>query len=225
MQMTIITRPVIILALLGLCILAAMAGGPSNGLERTVMQAIGEFRASRPALTEMVAGITNLGGAYATLGVTAAASLWLWLRRSAAPALLLVLSVLIERVLMDGLKAWIGRPRPHFGVDWLPQSLAFPSGHSANSMTAFLLTALILAPPARRGPWAAGAIVLSIVVGLSRIYLGVHWPTDVLGGWALGLIAVSSSLIIGEKSGALRLEPQHEIVGRHGPPLGEDETA
>jgi len=125
--MTIITRPIIILALLGLCILAAMAGGPSNGIERTVMQAIAEFRASRPNLTEMVAGITNLGGVYATLGVTAAGSLWLLARRSGRPALLLVLSVLTERFLMDGLKAWIGRPRPHFGVDWLPQSWPFPA--------------------------------------------------------------------------------------------------
>jgi len=133
--MIIFTRPFVIIALLGLFSLAAMTGGPSNGLERTIMQAIAEFRAGRPNLTEMVVGITNLGGAYVTLGVTAGASLWLLLRRSTAPALLLVLSVLIERVLMDALKAWIGRPRPNFGVDWLPQSLAFPSGHSANSMT------------------------------------------------------------------------------------------
>jgi len=223
--MIIFTRPFVIIALLGLFSLAAMTGGPSNGLERTIMQAIAEFRAGRPNLTEMVVGITNLGGAYVTLGVTAGASLWLLLRRSTAPALLLVLSVLIERVLMDALKAWIGRPRPNFGVDWLPQSLAFPSGHSANSMTAFLAAVLILAAPARRGPWAAGAILLSVVVGLSRIYLGVHWPTDVIGGWALGLIAVGVTLIIGERSGALSLEQQHEVVGRHGPPLGEDKAA
>jgi undecaprenyl-diphosphatase len=144
---------------------------------------------------------------------------------SPAPALLLAASVLTERVLMDGLKEWIGRPRPNFGVDWLPHSLAFPSGHSANSMTAFLATALILAPPARQGPWAVGAIALSIVVGLSRVYLGVHWPTDVIGGWAFGLIAVSATLIIGEKSGVLRFKPQHEVIGRHVPALGEDEAA
>jgi undecaprenyl-diphosphatase len=223
--MIIFTRPSVILALLGLFILAAMAGGPTNGFERKIMQAIAEFRAGRPNLTGMVVGITNLGGAYATLGVTAVASLWMLLRRSPAPALLLAVCVLIERVLMDGLKEWIGRPRPNFGVDWLPQSLAYPSGHSANSMTAFLATALIVTPPAHRGPLAAGAITLSIVVGLSRIYLGVHWPSDVIGGWTVGLVAVGATLIIGERSGALRLEPQHEVVGRHGPPLSEDEAA
>ena len=223
--MIILTRPSVVLALLGLFILAAMAGGPSNGIERMIMQAIAEFRAGRPDLMGMVAGITNLGAAYATLGVTAGASLWLLLRRLPAPALLLVASVLIERALVDGLKEWIGRPRPNLGVDWLPQSLAYPSGHSANSMAAFLATALIVAPPAHRGPLAAGAITLSIVVGLSRIFLGVHWPTDVIGGWTIGLIAVSAMLVIGEISGALRLEPKHEVVGRHGPSLSEDEAA
>ena len=223
--MIILTRPSVIIALLGLFIVAAMAGGPSNGFEWSIMQALAEFRADRPNLTGMVMGITNLGGAYVTLSVTAGASLWLFLRRSPAPALLLAASVLLERFLMDGLKEWIGRPRPNFGVDWLPQSMAYPSGHSANSMTAFLATALIVSPPAHRGPLAAGAIILSIVVGLSRIYLGVHWPTDVIGGWAIGLIAVSAALTIGERSGALRLEPKHEIVGGHGPPLSEDEAA
>ena len=108
--MIILTRPSVIFALLGLFILAAMAGGPSNGVERMIMQAIAEFRAGRPNLTGMVAGITNLGSAYITLGVTAGATLWLLLRRSPAPALLLAVCVLVERVLMDGLKEWIGRP-------------------------------------------------------------------------------------------------------------------
>lgn len=222
--MIILSRPLALLILLGLFIAAAVTGGPSNGLERGAMQAIAEFRTNRSGLTDMILGITNLGSAYVTLGVTAAAALWLLLRGAAGRALLLALTVLIERNLVEGLKEWIGRPRPNFGVDWLPPSLAFPSGHSANSMTAFLATALILAPPAHRGPWAAGAIALTVFVGLSRIYLGVHWPTDVIGGWALGLTAVSVALLIGQRSGALCLEPQHKIVGRHMPPLGQDEA-
>ena len=208
-----------------LVVAAALAGGPANGLEPEVMRQMAEFRADWPKLTGMVAGLTNLGGAYVTLGVTSAASLYLLLRRLPAQALLLAFTVLLERSLVDGLKDWIGRPRPQFDVSWLPTSLAFPSGHAANSMTAFLATALIAATPGFRRTAAITAVALSIIVGLTRVYLGVHWPSDVIGGWALGLLAVGAALAIGGRSGLLPLEPQHQIVGRHRPPLDEDEAA
>ena len=189
------------------------------------MRSVAGFRADQPGLTNLVWGVTTLGSAYATLGATSLASLWLLLRRSPAQVLLLALTVLIERALVDACKDWLGRPRPQFELDWLSHSLAFPSGHAANSMTAYLATALILAPPAHRRPWAIGALILSLVIGLSRSYLGVHWPSDVIGGWALGLLAVGAALLVGARSGALSFEPQHQIVGRHRLPLGEDEAA
>ena len=219
------TKPAFVLCLLGLLVAAGILGGPSNGIEVRLMRQLAAIRAAQPGVTGMAGGITMLGGAYATLGASAVASLWLLYRRLPAQALLLILTVLSERLLVEGLKAWVGRPRPHFGVGWLPHSLAYPSGHSANSMTAFLAIALLLAPPARRGPWAMGALFLVLIVGLSRIYLGVHWPSDVIGGWALGLLAVTAALVAGRRSGALRFEPQHQIVGRHRPALGEEETS
>lgn len=223
--MTILTKPICMLAILVLFAVAAIAGGQSNEIEAGVMRALAGFRADLPGLTKPVWGITTLGSAYATLGTTIIASLWLLLRRSAPQALLLATTILMERVLVDALKDWLGRPRPPLDLNWLPQSLAFPSGHSANSMTAYLATALILAPHAHRRPWAIGALILSFVVGLSRIYLGVHWPSDVIGGWALGLLTVGAALLIGERSGALRFEPQHQVVGGHRPSLGKDEAA
>ena len=222
--MNFLTKPVSIAALLVIFAVAAMVGGPLDGSERAVMQAMARFRAGHPGLTQIFAGASDLGGAYATLGLSAVASLWLLHKRRSAKAYLLIATVLVERSLSDALKIWIGRPRPDFGVEWLPHSLAFPSGHSANSLTAFFLaTALILTSAHHRRLWATGALVLAILVGLSRICLGVHWPTDVLGGWALGLLAVSAALLVGRRTGIL--EPKHEIVGRHRPALGKDEAA
>jgi undecaprenyl-diphosphatase len=221
--MTNLTKPVVMILLISIFAVAAVAGGPADRFEVGLLQSLAEARAEWPLLTALVAGLTNLGGAYVTLSVTAAASLWLLFRRQPAVALLLVATVLVERTLVDFMKDWIGRPRPHFGVDWLPSSLAFPSGHSANSLTAFLAAALIVAAPARRGPWVMGALLLALVVGLSRIYLGVHWPSDVIGGWAFGLLAVGLALQAGRRLGLL--EPQHQIVGRHRPALPEDKTA
>ena len=223
--MTILTKPLFSMLLVALFALAAILGGPGSAVEVRLMQLMAEARAQQPELTQIVGRVTELGGGYVTLSVTAAASLWLLLRGAPARALVLAMIVLIERSLVEGLKDWIGRPRPAFELDWQLQSLAYPSGHAAGSLTAYLATALILAPPARRGPWAAGALLLAFIVGLSRIHLGVHWPSDVLGGWAFGLLAVSTAMWVGRKSELLRFEPQHEIVGRHRPALNEDQAA
>lgn len=221
--MTLFSKPAFIAALVAVFVVAAVAGGPLDGFEVSIMRAAAEVRATWPVVTPWILHLTNLGAAPVTLGLAVVASVSLILRRATGCALLLALTVLVERSLVDALKDWIGRPRPSFGVDWLPPSLAYPSGHAANSMTAFFASALIAAPPAYRRPTAIAALTFSVAIGLSRIYLGVHWPSDVIGGWAFGLLAVALALAIGRRSGAI--EPQHQIVGGHRPALGEDEAA
>ena len=72
---------------------------------------------------------------------------------------------------------------------------SFPSGHAASSMIFYLSLALVLsAHSPRRFAVAAAAIVLSLLVGASRVMLGVHWPSDVIGGWAFGLLWVLLTL-------------------------------
>ncbi len=212
------------LALAAAFIAAALLGGPAQHAEAALMERVAAVRAEQPWLVTAIAALTVLGGAPVTLTVAGAAALWLMARRTPGQALLLTVTVLLERLMVDGLKEWIGRLRPPLEPA-LTHSLAFPSGHSANSMTAFLATALIACPPAYRRPAATAAIGISLVVGITRIGLGVHWPSDVLGGWAFGLLSVGGALLIGERSGLLRLEPQHKVVGRHRLPSCEDEAA
>jgi undecaprenyl-diphosphatase len=67
---------------------------------------------------------------------------------------------------------------------------AFPSGHATQSISFYGMLAVVLiidAAPSRRWPFAIGAALITLVVGASRFYLGVHWLTDVLGGYTLGL--------------------------------------
>jgi len=222
--MPIFFRPIFAAFLTLAFVLAALTGGPGSGPEPALMNWVAEKRADCPLLTQAAALLTRLGSAPFTLGIVAPAALWLLLRRAPGPALLLAMTVVSERLLVDGLKEWIGRPRPPLDPA-LVHSLAYPSGHSANSMTAFLATALIATPPAYRRTAAIAGFAVAIVVGLTRVLLGVHWPSDVIGGWALGLLAVIAAVAIGQRSGALRLEPQHEIVRRHGATIGEDEPA
>jgi undecaprenyl-diphosphatase len=105
--------------------------------------------------------------------------------------LLLVLIALTDQLASQWLKPWIGRVRPCFVVEGVaalrPQahSPAFPSSHAANT---FAVAALVTFARGRR--WSP-LFLLAALVGLSRIYVGVHYPTDVVAGGLLGLLCAT----------------------------------
>ena len=77
------------------------------------------------------------------------------------------------------------RPDP-LGHEVAVHNLAFPSGHSANAMAGGLAIALLATSPRLRLPAVVLALVIALVTGLCRLVLQVHWPSDVVGGWAFG---------------------------------------
>ncbi|MEV0107729.1 phosphatase PAP2 family protein [Nocardia sp. NPDC050799] len=147
-------------------------------------------------LTPAATVITHLGGSVAmwTLALLVCAVL---LRRGAYADLLLVAGVgAASAVLVPVSKQLIGRSRPPVAGQLVEVSNpAFPSGHSVGSAAVVgVLAALFCLRTAHRVARvivAAVAAVFVLLVGLSRIYLGVHWPTDVLAGWALGGLLVA----------------------------------
>jgi len=92
----------------------------------------------------------------------------------------------------DGLKRLVARPRPQLweSAEWAisPGTYAFPSGHALATAAIFTLAAHSLGRiwPRGRKAFAVAAAALVLWVGFGRLYLGVHWPSDVLAGWALG---------------------------------------
>ncbi|MEU0600460.1 phosphatase PAP2 family protein [Streptomyces sp. NPDC006393] len=132
----------------------------------------------------------------------AAAAVWLLWRRSAWwTAAWLVGACALGTVLQQGLKAAVGRPRPVWPdpVDSAHYA-AFPSGHA---MTATVVCGLLLWLLRRGGVagtlWGAavGLAVLSVAgAGMTRVWLGVHWPSDVLGGWLLGAAVVAGAATV-----------------------------
>ena len=204
--------------------LAGLLGGPANQFDVGIIHWLAGIRHSYPQFTSFTVVLTQLGSVYATLGLSLLASALLVVRKKNRAAALLAATVIFERLTADGLKLVMGRPRPAFDLHpVVTHSSSFPSGHSANSMTAFVAIALIAAPPAWRRPALATAICLSLIIGITRIFLGVHWPSDVVGGWSLGLMIVGLSVIAGRRSGAI--ETQHDVVGGHGSAVGKDEPA
>lgn len=147
-------------------------------------------------------GITFLGeGETLILISVAAAALLLW-RGLPRFGLALIAITLLGRLLVSAQKYGIGRVRPEDQAHLVQvQSPAFPSAHAANSMIVFLTIALVLTAGTRwAGPAAAVAVGLSLLVGLSRVVLGVHWPSDVVGGWAFGLLWVLIALPLAQRA-------------------------
>ncbi|WP_411286564.1 phosphatase PAP2 family protein [Phenylobacterium sp.] len=140
---------------------------------------------------EGVRDITALGGFTVLTLVTAVGALAFYFHRKHRHALVLIGTVVLAQVFSEGLKQLYGRPRPEL----VPHgsyvySGSFPSGHSMLSAATYLTFAMLIASVETRRSTKALVFVLAIslmvTVGISRVYLGVHWPSDVLAGWAAG---------------------------------------
>ena len=120
---------------------------------------------------------------------TVIAALFLLRRKQHWHAVVLIAGPLLGKALTEIQKYEFNRLRPAENPHLvITQNLSFPSGHSANAMMTYVALALFLCPPEHRRPWLAAAVGLAFLVGLSRVMLGVHWPSDVIGGWSYGLL-------------------------------------
>lgn len=142
-------------------------------------------------LLQSAVDITALGGFTLMVLFGLAALIWLlWIKRPGAAAWIAV-SLIGSWLIDQMLKHWIARPRPEL-VPHLAQvtDASFPSGHAMVSAAVYLTLALMLADGAKH--WTARAAIvafgslIAMLIGCSRVYLGVHWPSDVLAGWSFG---------------------------------------
>ena len=180
---------VVLLASIWLAMLLLGRGPLDVQLERAL------YAGGRPALVLIARVFTFLGEPTVLVGGGFLLAAWLWRggRGRFAGALLLV--ILIGRGLSEVQKYWVARARPTLEPHLVVvKTSSFPSGHAASSMIFYLTLALALAPRGQRRMWALGAMLLSFLVGASRVMLGVHWPSDVVGGWSFGLLWVLVTL-------------------------------
>ena len=135
--------------------------------------------------------VTSLGSVTVLTMVTIAAVAYLLIDGRRGAALLVAVAVGGGTILSTLLKLGFERPRPDLVSHLVDVTdMSFPSGHAMLSAVAYLTLGALLARTAARRRQkvfvVVVAILLTILVGSSRVYLGVHWPTDVLAGWALG---------------------------------------
>ena len=123
--------------------------------------------------------------------VVAVAAVLAWLRQW-KPAITMVVSGLLTLLLRQVLKELFHRPRPELWAALSENSYSFPSGHALGSVIIYGVLIYLLSrsrPRWRSFLWGLYG-VLVVAIGFSRLYLGLHWPTDVLGGWAFGALAL-----------------------------------
>lgn len=178
-------------------------------VDQSVLTWVGEHRSS--GVTSAMRTVTWLGSAAVLYPATLALALYRWRRdRDWRAGAMLAAGLAGSTVLYNVFKRITERPRPP-AADALGtySHWSFPSGHATQSM-AFLAMLLVLAWLAGRPRlrlWAIAAAVVALAVGTSRIYLGAHWFTDVLGGYALGGAWVSLLTAAGLKN-ILRAPPR-----------------
>ncbi|MEU8761384.1 phosphatase PAP2 family protein [Streptomyces sp. NPDC048659] len=185
-----------------LLVLVVLGWPPLLSFDRDVAEALHRSAVAEPGITHLNRILTDwVWDPWTMRALTAVAVGWLWWRRERLLALWVAGTSLFAVGFQQALKAAVDRPRPVWPdpVDSANYS-SFPSGHvmTATVTCGLLLWVLALHWTETRRGWGTltGAALVSVVgVGWTRVYLGVHWPSDVLGGWLFGWACVAGSVL------------------------------
>lgn len=169
--------------------------GDTEAFDRFILRGLRDWASSATPMAHAVRlGMVDLTALGDTLTLTLVVLLvtgFLLTVRKAGLALYVFAATTLGTLAVDLLKAAFDRPRPTVVPYWTTFShTSFPSGHAADSAIVYLTLAAVVArsveSAAVRLYVLAVAALLALLVGISRVYLGVHWPTDVAAGWAVG---------------------------------------
>ncbi|WP_446211729.1 phosphatase PAP2 family protein [Micromonospora sp. IBSANI012] len=182
-----------------LAVLVVGAWPPLHHLDAVVTDALYRYAVDHPGWVRAMNGWTTVFGPGPLRVAALAVVVWLWTRRARRLALWVVTTMTVGGLLGALLKLLVGRGRPDL-LDPVARAagFAFPSGHALNATLAAGVLLLVFLPyargrtAARVALWAA-AVLVAGVTGLSRVALGVHWTSDVLGGWLLGVAVVAAT--------------------------------
>lgn len=153
------------------------------------------------ALREAFLVITRVGAPSVIIPCTAALGAWLWRKRDLSIAGAVVMSPAVALAIFLAVKRIYRRKRPDGGARLHELTYAFPSGHAAAAGAIFGTASYVLwrEDMLPRGVAEAFAGTGTLLVGASRVYLDVHWATDVLGGWAVGGLVAALSAVVYER--------------------------
>lgn len=161
----------------------------THAVDRAILSALRSDH-SPVWLLDAVRDITALGSVSVLTLVVAIAAVFLMISGHVQTAAFVIVATAGGTAVMSGLKTLFDRPRPDaIPHDFLVTTASFPSGHAMISAVVYLTLGGLISRVVEGGQkiYVIGAaVLLTALVGISRLYLGVHWPTDVLAGWSAG---------------------------------------
>lgn len=152
-------------------------------------------------LTILMTDITALGGATIIFFITALVVIYLLLKKNYFFLWLILIATIGGVIISLGLKEFFSRERPPIEYHLITvKSLSFPSGHATMASVVYLTQGVLFAKlhtvKKIKIFVLAVSVFLVVLIGISRIYLGVHYPTDVIAGWAVGTAWASSCWLV-----------------------------
>ena len=216
----------VVIAIAGTLGFATLGENVREGSTQTFDVAVLEWlgRHHTPLLTSAAVELTYLGTGVVVLMVVGVSALFLWHTEHKHSARLLLAAVAGNILLNGALKLVFNRPRPSV-FDWqtIAVSSSFPSGHSMSATFCYGTVAYLVAR-LQRHHWAraltlTGAVILILLVCVTRLYLGVHYPSDVLAGMLVGLAWASFCMATLEASLVIarRRAPRDVVEERRAP--------
>jgi len=179
-----------------------------------------------PALTTAAIVVTNVGSTVSMTIIAVAGVIFLLIRHRRGDAALVAVVAAGAGLLVRFGKATVGRERPPEQFRLVTETNeSFPSGHALASAAILGVLVVVFLPAIRSRGWRmavlVGAVLFVLAIGLSRLYLGVHWATDVIGGWVIGLAWLTLCLTgrqlwrqtRGRPQDLLDAEPADEVAG------------
>jgi undecaprenyl-diphosphatase len=185
------------LALLALAVSSLFADGGAHTLDRQVMLLLRDASANDPIgpnwFEDVMRDMTGLGGIGVVVGASLLLAGFLALQRRYKDIAILAFSMVGAQIVSAIAKMLVSRPRPDLvSHEAEIYSASFPSGHTLMATVAWVTFAMLLAADfdnrRARDYLLLVAWIVATAVGCSRVYLGVHWPSDVLAGWAVGAL-------------------------------------
>jgi len=193
------------LVVLVLGILVAQAWQPLLELDARIDTAIHGWALDKDWAVRVSDVLQTMGYFSFSVWVVAATTVVLLIARRPRLALALVLVAAVAPLVTNLIKPVVGRARPVWEQALGEEAtLSYPSGHATAGLAVYAACAIALAALVRSHRWRAvlvtAGLVVGIAMGLSRLVLGVHWPSDVVGGWGVALAVagvVSAALLLG----------------------------